>query len=309
MKYIHNIGLQEITRVLADNNDSKISLKVDGRCELYSCERIPSSVGVSSSVPITSLRHSSAPSSSSSSKEEVALSSVPIVRHSSEQPSSSSSSSSKENAFKGEVITARRPRSTTFDHSPVPKQNRHRSNSLGSLDEHSSEQVLNAMIGVLNANHDDHDFGNSKPAQFKALTQSECMKTVNKQLGFYKEHDAQFLNKLWGHINDSVDIKHCDIFSYQPDMNDDCPFSDGIVWQFNFFMFNKSKGLIVYFTCIAKRHDLDESFDERTDDPDSDDEEDGTIERLQRFTSGNQDDDTDDLDYDDRDYKDFDGVI
>ena len=61
-------------------------------------------------------------------------------------------------------------------------------NSLGSLDENSSEQVLNAMIGVLNANHDDHDFGNSKPVQFKALTQSECMKTVNKQLGFYKEH-------------------------------------------------------------------------------------------------------------------------
>ena len=75
--------------------------------------------------------------------------------------------------------------------------------------------------------------------------------------------DAQFLNKLWGHVNEAVEMRHCEIFSYEPDLNDD-PFSDGMVWQFNFFIFNKSKGRIVYFSCIAKKADMDESFDERT---------------------------------------------
>lgn len=141
-------------------------------------------------------------------------------------------------------------------------------------------------------------------------------------------------------------MRHCEIFSYEPDLNDD-PFSDGMVWQFNFFIFNKSKGRIVYFSCIAKKADMDESFDERTgifllghllsiivcfccccflyqilvfflsyllcliitdECPDTEDEEDGTDERFHRYTSGNQGDDYD-LDDDDVDCKDFDGVI
>jgi hypothetical protein len=176
---------------------------------------------------------------------------------------------------------------------------------LGSLDESSSEKVLLAMIGVLNESFHDHDFGTTKPHEFKAQTQSECMMTVNKCLAFQKDQDAQFLNKLWGHVNEAVEIRHCDIFSYEPDLYDD-PFSDGMVWQFNFFIFNKSKGRIVYFSCIAKKADMDESYDERTGEcPDTDDEEDGTIERLLKYSSGNQDDDDDDYDYYDRNYRDL----
>jgi len=159
-----------------------------------------------------------------------------------------------------------------------------------------------------NESFHDHDFGTTKPHEFKAQSQSECMMAVNKCLAFQKDQDAQFLNKLWGHVNEAVDMRHCEIFSYEPDLNDD-PFSDGMVWQFNFFIFNKSKGRIVYFSCIAKKADMDESFDERTDEcPDTEDEEDGTDERFHRYTSGNQGDDYD-LDDDDVDCKDFDGVI
>ena len=106
MKFVQHNGFEEITRVLTSKN--KGIFKLDGRCELYSCDKIPPSVSVSSSGTSSS-------SSSSSSGLTRGISSSSLCR-------------GEEILRRGdEVITARRPRSSTIDHSPVQKQGRHRS--------------------------------------------------------------------------------------------------------------------------------------------------------------------------------------
>jgi hypothetical protein len=50
-----------------------------------------------------------------------------------------------------------------------------------------------------------------------------------------------------------VELKSCEIYSYVPDMEED-PFSDGALWSFNYFFFNKELKRIIYFTCVATRY-------------------------------------------------------
>ena len=56
-------------------------------------------------------------------------------------------------------------------------------------------------------------------------------------------------------------------------MNDD-PFSDGILWSFNFFIYNKERGRIAYFMSNAKRNEMEISYDSplKTGDEDSDED-------------------------------------
>lgn len=41
------------------------------------------------------------------------------------------------------------------------------------------------------------------------------------------------------------------MYRYIPDVDGD-PFSDGTLWSFNYFFFNKSLKRIIFFTCIAR---------------------------------------------------------
>jgi hypothetical protein len=44
---------------------------------------------------------------------------------------------------------------------------------------------------------------------------------------------------VWGAIDEVVQVRDCDIYSYIPDMDAD-PFTDGNLWSFNYFFYNKS---------------------------------------------------------------------
>ena len=53
------------------------------------------------------------------------------------------------------------------------------------------------MIGVLNESFHDHDFGTTKPHEFKAQSQSECMMAVNKCLAFQKDQGDDCLTNQY----------------------------------------------------------------------------------------------------------------
>ena len=57
--------------------------------------------------------------------------------------------------------------------------------------------------------------------------------------------------ELWSSIEEAVNLGECVTFSYVPDLDSD-PFSEGILWSFNYFFFNKTLKRLVYFTCIAR---------------------------------------------------------
>ena len=67
------------------------------------------------------------------------------------------------------------------------------------------------------------------------------------------DNNSQFLDKLWNTIDHEMTLRRCEVFSYTPD-NEDDPFSDGALWSFNFFFYNKDIRRMCYFSCIATRY-------------------------------------------------------
>jgi len=124
--------------------------------------------------------------------------------------------------------------------------------SLGPLSESSSRRLLIDLISTMNASFPDHDFSSLRPEQFlKVPSATTVMASVNTHLAELSEtYNSSFLEDLWMSIEGVVRIWECDIYSYVPDMEED-PFSDGNIWTFNYFFFNKSLKRILYFTCIA----------------------------------------------------------
>lgn len=48
-----------------------------------------------------------------------------------------------------------------------------------------------------------------------------------------------------------INLKDCDIYSYNPDLMSDPFGEDGSLWSFNYFFYNNKMKRIVLFTCRA----------------------------------------------------------
>ncbi|KAH8092936.1 RNA polymerase III core binding protein [Aureococcus anophagefferens] len=102
------------------------------------------------------------------------------------------------------------------------------------------------------------------------LTSSPGSLDTTSPLGFCREASADFvarsctrylseisdqgfdlLQELWAAVEEAVSLKDCEVFSYVPDLDSD-PFSEGALWSFNYFFFNKTLKRIVYFSCVAR---------------------------------------------------------
>lgn len=281
MKFINHADFEATTNFLSGRRFGIFT--IEGKLELFSCEKIHSTeanVKSSSSSDCVVTNGCDEFESNELLKEEIIATSTAF------------SDSKASQSFN--CVVARRSRSSTIDQSP-PRKHRHRGGSLGDLDEVSTQLLLVNLIEALNEFFPDYDFHSTKPEQFVIQDAATCMRAVNKHLSFVKDLDCLFLHKMWASINDAVDIRKAEIFSYVPDMNDD-PFSDGILWSFNFFIFNKERGRICYFTCIAKRNETDESYDEA-----------GPSEEEEEET-GNEES-CDDDSGDDEKVKDWEGII
>ena len=83
------------------------------------------------------------------------------------------------------------------------------------------------------------------------------LNTVDSQLQTTAK-DAFFNLKdhLWAAINDEIQLKECDVFSYNPDLASDPFGEDGCIWSFNYFFYNKKLKRIVFFNCRATRYQL-----------------------------------------------------
>lgn len=58
---------------------------------------------------------------------------------------------------------------------------------------------------------------------------------------------------LWPSVDEEIEFKDCDIYSYNPDLNSDPYGEPGCLWSFNYFFYNKKKKRIVFFTCRATK--------------------------------------------------------
>jgi len=125
---------------------------------------------------------------------------------------------------------------------------------LGSLADASTRKLLIDLISTMNASFPDYDFSDLRPEHFhKEWNLNMAVNSVNTNLSeIIDTRETGFLEELWGSIESVIETRNCEVYSYLPDMDADDPFTDGSLWSFNYFFFNKQQKKLLYFTCMAK---------------------------------------------------------
>lgn len=129
---------------------------------------------------------------------------------------------------------------------------------VGPLSDAGSRRTLVYLILTLNQIYPDYDFTLLRAHHFRkedgvsAIEEAvdahlvEVGKVWEATPGF---GEVPFLDCLWKAIDEVVELKDCDVYSYQSDLEDD-PFGEkGSVWSFNYFFHNRKAKKILYFSC------------------------------------------------------------
>ena len=133
------------------------------------------------------------------------------------------------------------------------------SSPLGALAQPATRRLLVDLIATLNARFPDHDFSNLRPEQFCREAGAQfAVRACARHLAelataerFRAPGGGEFLDELWAAIEEAIQLRECEVYSYVPDGESD-PFSEGALWSFNYFFFNKRLKRIVYLSCVAR---------------------------------------------------------
>ncbi|KAF8061370.1 mannose-1-phosphate guanylyltransferase 2 [Scenedesmus sp. PABB004] len=126
---------------------------------------------------------------------------------------------------------------------------------VGPLTDAASRKTLIFLILTLNHIYPDYDFSQLRAHHFRkeaGLGRAEELvdthlievsKVWENTPGF---GEAPLLDTLWSSIDEAIDLKDCDVYSYKSDGETD-PFGEkATVWAFNFFFYNKKLKRILY---------------------------------------------------------------
>jgi len=117
-----------------------------------------------------------------------------------------------------------------------------------------SRKTFIYLISTLNATFQpDYEFSSCTSQDFSRETNFELLKTEvdSRFLSSIGDYYRTLSPQLWSVIDEEINIKESEIFSYHPDGTSD-PFSEsGIIWSFNFFFYNRKLRRILFLTCRA----------------------------------------------------------
>jgi hypothetical protein len=129
---------------------------------------------------------------------------------------------------------------------------------VGPLQDPAPRRTLVYLILTLNHAHPDHDFSALRAHHF---TKEDSVPAVEESVdahlmeagrvwdatpGFGEE---PFLDCLWATVDEAIELKDCDVYSYRSGFEGD-PFAEkGAVWSFNYFFYNRRLKRILYFYC------------------------------------------------------------
>jgi hypothetical protein len=186
------------------------------------------------------------------------------------------------------VLEAKMMESLQGDDMEIPTL-RKRSSSLGDLSEGRTRRLLIDLISTLNASFPDYDFSNANTESFVPQSSlTYVLQRVNSYLAEITVNNPNFLDEMWRTIDEIIGLQQCEVFSYVPDMSED-PFSDGSLWSFNFFFFNKELKRICYFTCVATSLMMRGQGLYADDDDDDDDDNDNDDDDVNNSDYNNED--------------------
>jgi hypothetical protein len=160
------------------------------------------------------------------------------------------------------------------------------STSIGDMSQNSTRKLLIDLVQTMNASFIDHDFSSISPESFRSQNVGDMIHQINSYLNELTTIRPSFINDLWSTLNAQMNIHDCEAYCYVPDFNDD-PLSDGAIWSFNCFFFNKELKRICYFTCVATPRGLRRQLyggddDEEDADADMDMEENESFDEHDR---------------------------
>lgn len=179
-------------------------------------------------------------------------------------------------------LQALSPPESWFAGSPL---RRHRFNSGSSMEEERnpfsndtiSRKTLFFLTQTLNAAFaPDYDFSTARGEDFSKEPKFDWVMANIDSCLFQTSGQGQvhvdLQQELWAAIDEEIDVKNCEIFSYNPDLSGGDPFSeDGCLWSFNYFFYNQKIRRVLFFT--ARAMSTRSAFDSGmgTDEDDEDD--------------------------------------
>lgn len=124
---------------------------------------------------------------------------------------------------------------------------------FGPMIQKRSRETLIELISTLNAAFPDYDFRSLKGEHFLKEDPMTVMAQINSMLVGSIPNFGVVKNQIWAALDAEINIRECDIYSFNPDL-DSNPFEEeGHVWSFNYFFYNKrSLKRIVLFSCSAQ---------------------------------------------------------
>lgn len=135
-----------------------------------------------------------------------------------------------------------------------------------------SRKTLFFLISTLNASfYPDYDFSNAKSDEFSKETSIRwVMNAVDNSFQSTEAFQAysKLRTQLWSAIDSEINFNECDIYSYNPDLQNSDPFGeDGCLWSFNYFFYNSKLKRIVFFTCKVQSNlnTSEEEMDQNSD--------------------------------------------
>ncbi|KAL5281435.1 MAF1 family protein [Megaselia abdita] len=150
-------------------------------------------------------------------------------------------------------LQALSPPQTLIDLSPNFNRN-NSSSDEGVMCDVISRKTLFYLIATLNSAFEpDYDFSDAKSSEFsKEPSLQWVINSINSNLSALAGDQYNVLRQpLWSAVDDEINLKECDIYSYNPDLSSD-PFGEpGCLWSFNYFFYNKKLKRIVFFTSRA----------------------------------------------------------
>jgi Maf1 regulator len=140
------------------------------------------------------------------------------------------------------VVQRRRSKSYDFTlDSNSPKT------TLGDFSELSTRRLMTDLILTLNSSFPDYDFSNVKPSHFQKLKLDVVRKNIYAKLSELasQQRNPNWLVELWVALNDVIELRDCDVYSFDFDEMD----NESALWSFHYFFVNKTLKRVVFFTC------------------------------------------------------------
>ncbi|KAI8886767.1 Maf1-domain-containing protein [Backusella circina FSU 941] len=122
---------------------------------------------------------------------------------------------------------------------------------FGRLTEATPRKTFFYLLATLNAAFPDYDFGDVRPDQFLKLPSLEIvMNSVNTTLFNLGNDFIVNRYRLWDVLDEIVQLNECDIYTYNPDVDDDpmCEEEEGYIWSMNYFFFNRKLKRMIFFS-------------------------------------------------------------